>query len=334
VPRLGRILTFAVLAAVAPATAGCDSSSPHDASPESPVAATAAPEHAPTTSAPGRTAKRLSETAGRPVATIGHKRITLGALEHWASVGTYPRAGTPEGDSRAALSSLIHAQWLIDEAAEEGLKADSSKLEPESVVSRLSELIYRRLERKAPSVTPADVARYYERHKRSFTIPEQRDLHIVRTASAEAANRARREIEGGASFAAVVQKTSLEQPISARDGLLLGLGSNNWPEQPLSNDIFHARLKTLEGPVKISLGYYVFEVLRKHPAHQSTLAEAMPKIRELLHRKSRDQTVSRFILAFRRKWLARTDCRPGYVVKYCRQYKPSTKLSRESPTAL
>jgi hypothetical protein len=35
-----------------------------------------------------------------------------------------------------------------------------------------------------------------------------------------------------------------------------------------------------------------------------------------------EQGLVRFGKAFERKWLSRTDCRPGYIVPICRQYKP------------
>ena len=108
----------------------------------------------------------------------------------------------------------------------------------------------------------------------------------------------------------------------------------NWPEQPLSSEVFHARLKTLGGPVKISLGYYVFEVIRRVPARQSTLAEVKPEIATQLHRLLRDRMLSRFVAAFRRKWTSRTNCLHGYVVKYCRQYRSSRANSQEAPNVL
>jgi parvulin-like peptidyl-prolyl isomerase len=263
---------------------------------------------------------------------------------------------------KPALSSLIRARWLIGEAADEGLKVDRAKLKRESalsgphgeevrqaiastdktisdvefklMVSQVSDQIYRKLERNVPTVTRAQVSEYYKRHKKSFVVPERRDLHIVRTASDAAARSAKQEIEGGTSFATVVKKTSLTQPDTAHDGLLLGLAPNNWPEQPLSSEVFHARLKTLGGPVKISLGYYVFEVVRRVPARQSTLAEVKPEIATQLHRLLRDRMLSRFVAAFRRKWTSRTNCLHGYVVKYCRQYRSSRANSQESPHIL
>lgn len=384
----GRTITFAVLVAVGCAAPGCGSTASHNTAPAEPVASTTAHD---------RATNQIRATARNPVATIGDKTITRGILEHWVSIASHGQIGAPEPPdytacieslrssgastspqtteqlrsacrrqydelSKPALSSLIHAQWLIGEAADQGLKVDEAKLKRESspsgphgeevrqtltstgettsdvkfnlLVSQLSDRINRKLERQVPTVTRAQVSEYYKRHRTSFIVPEQRDLYVLRTASDAAAKKAKQEIEGGASFATIVKKTSLQQPGGAQDGLLLGLRPNNWPEPPLSREIFHAHLKTLGGPVKISLGYYVFEVIRRVPARQSTLAESAPEIAGQLHQVRHDRIFSRFVAAFRKKWTSRTNCLPGYVVKYCRQYRSSKAESQGAPNVL
>ncbi len=260
------------------------------------------------------------------------------------------------------LSSLIHDRWLIGEAADEGLKVDRAKLKREAapssprgeevrqtlestgesssdveftlLVDQLSGRLYRKLERSVPVITSAEISGYYRHHKRTFITPEKRDLYILRTLSSAAAEKAKREIEGGSSFATVVGKTSLEQPISSKHGLLLGLGPDDFGEPPLNRAIFIAPLKALRGPVEISLGYYIFEVLHSHPARQRSLAQVRSEIAAQLHRLRHERILLRFVANFRKKWKSRTYCFPGYVVKNCRQYKQSSTELHEAPNAL
>jgi hypothetical protein len=267
-----------------------------------------------------------------------------------------------DGLVEPALSSLIHDRWLIDEARDEGLKVDEAKLKRESALGgprgeeaggtietdgetrsdvklklltgQLSARFYRKLERSVPVVTGAQISDYYTHHKQAFVTPEKRDMYILRTLSKGAAEKAKREVEGGASFATVVGKTSLEQPISSKHGLLLGLGPDDFGEPPLNRAIFSAPLNTLRGPVQISLGYYIFEVLHRHPPHQRSLAQVRSEIATQLHRLRRERIVSRFVAGFRKKWTSRTHCFPGYVVKYCRQYKQSEVELREAASVL
>lgn len=41
---------------------------------------------------------------------------------------------------------------------------------------------------------------------------------------------------------------------------------------------------------------------------------------------AQQQAFARFVTAWRAKWRARTDCRTGYVVQKCRQFKPSKRV--------
>ncbi len=261
-----------------------------------------------------------------------------------------------------ALNLLIHVPWLISEAAEAGIRVDRAKLARETALSgphgeaikqilankgetladfrltltliRLSAQFDRKLEARMP-VTGARIADYYRLHKDSLGIPEQRDLYVVRFASLGEANTAKREIEHGASFATIAKRaSSLAQPSGAQNGLLRGLKPENWPEKPLPEDIFHAPLKTLEGPVRISFGYYVFEVVGKRPGRPSTLAEAKAEVVRKLHELLRERIFARFAVAFTKKWAARTVCLPGDLARHCRESRSKPTSPLEVPNLL
>ena len=180
------------------------------------------------------------------------------------------------------------------------------------------------------AISAAQAANYYRLHKQSFVIPERRDLYVVRLGSLAVASKAKREVEHGASFAKIVNGTSLMQPEEAHGGLIRGLEPRDWPEPPLSKEVFHAPLKTLEGPVQISLGYYIFEVVGKTPPRQRTLAEAKPEAARQLHQLLQERIISRYARDFGRKWTTRTECPPSGLVSYCRRAKSSPTVSREA----
>jgi hypothetical protein len=46
------------------------------------------------------------------------------------------------------------------------------------------------------------------------------------------------------------------------------------------------------------------------------------------------QALTRFGEAFKRRWLARTSCQPGYVVPICREYNPPSRPPEFTPPAL
>jgi parvulin-like peptidyl-prolyl isomerase len=174
--------------------------------------------------------------------------------------------------------------------------------------------------------TQARVAQYYEHHKKQYLVPETRDLEIVGTLTQAQAQAVRREIASGKSFASVAKAQTATQPFHSKDGVVLGLVSGLYKEPSLNNAIFTARPGVLSGVIKTVIGYYVFKLMRIHPAYQETLARVASQIRQDLPLELQREALVEFIKAWRAKWTARTDCSPGYVVRRCRQ-------SKAAPTA-
>lgn len=245
-----------------------------------------------------------------------------------------------------ALGSLINSRWLLGHAAEAGLHIDKAGVQRELaqetkgqeatiaaqgetlsdirqiiVLQQISNRIAARVKGEIPRLTPALIARYYAQHKRSYALPEQRDLYILRTVSEASAKKARQEIEAGKSFASLANASALPQPVHTENGFLKGLTPGYFSEPVLSDAIFKAPLHVLSGPVKISLGYYDFEVTKITPPHQKTLAEVRGSLQKQLPEQLRQETLAKAAGAFKAKWRARTDCRPGFVVSGCKQFK-------------
>jgi hypothetical protein len=59
---------------------------------------------------------------------------------------------------------------------------------------------------------------------------------------------------------------------------------------------------------------------RSRFAHQR-LSAVSTSIRQELRSQDEERSFAAFKTAFRKRWTARTDCRPGYVVLECRQYR-------------
>jgi hypothetical protein len=242
-----------------------------------------------------------------------------------------------------ALTKLIHNQWLLGEVRALGLHANQAEVakelkenveagalkqaglneaeaREELLLNQLPNLLYDRVKANTPKVTPARVTAYYEANKHNFDLLERRDLHIIRTVSEAAARQVMGEVRSGKSFAEIVKRITLPQPIRTKEGLLLGLTPKFFSEPVLAEAIFRAKPHVLSGPVHIELGFYVFEVLRIHPGHQQTLAQVQRVIKDrLLPEKLHHDALTSAVAAFRSKWKARSDCKAGYVVELCRQ---------------
>jgi hypothetical protein len=267
---------------------------------------------------------------------------------------------------QAGLASAIHSQWIIGEARAEGITVPISAAEREFELSRktsfkttaefaaylkktkrnrgdvvselwvgkLSDGIFARIHRRYRPATDAEVAAYYRKHKQQFETPPGRDVHIVRTTTNVAALRAKKQLEGGTSFASVAKRLSaIAQPVHSKNGLTRNLAPHFYSEAPLNDAIFSAKQGVISGPVFVSKpkvlasepgsGYYVFEVIRTTPAHKTPLGQVRAEIAPALTRHNEEKTLSGSIAAIRNTWKKKTDCMPGYVVPACRQAPPA-----------
>jgi foldase protein PrsA len=174
-------------------------------------------------------------------------------------------------------------------------------------------------------VTQAQVVEYYRKNIRRFQLlPEQRDFDILEHLESEAAVRkVKREVASGKSFANMAIHESLERPSSA--------AKVSPGKVAIERAVFSAKPGVLGGPVSLDNYYSLFEVTRITAATQQTLAQAQSSIEKQLTTEQHQRALAGFIRAWRRKWISRTDCHTGDVVRKCRQYKASTPPPPEDP---
>jgi PPIC-type PPIASE domain len=263
------------------------------------------------------TAKATAPTA--IVADVGATPITQAAVERWVALlaadaevplppsytaciahlkaASTPATGTSAPSQRqlktdceaihqlfehAALSTAIHADWLIDQAGESRLRTDSQQIARDfesharhafpstaelltqaqqsplgqtydAELERLTSQAYATfIDRSAHHSTRAQALSYYHTHLRLYTIPEGRALRILRIGTEKAALEAKREIEAGMPFGRVIAQQippELLQPDLAKKGYVPDLIPKYYDEPPLNNAIFSAPPRRLEGPV-------------------------------------------------------------------------------------
>jgi foldase protein PrsA len=89
----------------------------------------------------------------------------------------------------------------------------------------------------------------------------------------------------------------------------------------LDGAIFAAQAGVLSGPIKTPFGYYVFDVKSISPGKVTPLSQVEASVRSQLQASQQQQALTNFVKNFRKKWTSKTDCRKGYVVMDCKQYK-------------
>jgi foldase protein PrsA len=259
------------------------------------------------------------------------------------------------------MQFLISADWITGEAADQGVKvsqkevtdqfntiknqqfpkpADFQKFLNQSGMT-MADLLFRvkldllstKLRKKITkgqgNVTDAQITKYYNENKQRFGQPERRDLRLVLTKTPGDAQKAKDALAHGQSFATVAKRYSIDQASKNQGGTLLGVAKGQ-QERALDDAVFNAKPNQLTGPVKTQFGYYVFTVTKVTPASQQSLAQAKPIVKQLLTSQGQQQTLTKFVQNFRKKWTGRTKCRKGFVVQSCSNF-PKPKGGQTAP---
>jgi foldase protein PrsA len=257
------------------------------------------------------------------------------------------------------LGFLISSQWVLGEASSLGVKLSDAEVKKQFTkiksqqfpkpaefekflsssgqtvsdlllrvkLNLMSTKIQQKIVKTKGAVTQAQIAKYYKENQSRFGVPEKRSVEIVLTKTEAAAASAKKEVESGKSFASVAKSKSID-PTSKINGGLLKEVVKGQEEKALDTAIFAAKLNALSGPVKTPFGFYIFEVTSATPGKQSSLAKSEAAIKQQLTAQNQQQALSKFVKEFKKKWMAKTDCRAGYVVTDCKQYKaPKTKTT-------
>ncbi len=257
------------------------------------------------------------------------------------------------------LGFLISSEWVLGEAEALGVKVSDSEVQkqfekikneqfPKAAefekflsssgqtvsdlllrvkLNMLSQKIQAKIVKDKGTVTQADVEKYYNENKSKYGTPEKRNVYIILTKTEAAALAAKKEIESGKSFSSVAKKVSVDPTSKANGGLLTEVVKGE-EEKPLDEDIFSGKVGVLVGPVKTSFGYYLFLVQSVKPGTQQTLAQSSAAIKQQLASTGQQTALSDFVKEFKKKWLAKTECRSGYLVTDCKTYKaPKTTSS-------
>jgi hypothetical protein len=230
-----------------------------------------------------------------------------------------------------ALDFLISSQWLIGEAEARGLQpspvhaarrlaaggstAGLSGADTELVTTaqQAEAAIRWALAKDEAEVTPAEVAAYYSRNMHDFERRERRYFDIFEQLPSEAvARKAMQDVAKSRTRATLAIHESLDRHDSAE--------VVPW-KRAIEKAIFAAKPHVLVGPLRLKGLWCFFEVTRVRPAAAKPLASVSAAIARRLADERRRRALARFVAAWRRRWVARTDCSPGYVVEKCRQYR-------------
>ncbi len=285
---------------------------------------------------------------------------------HHASAANLKRACEYQFSTlqKRAVSYLLASQWVIAEAQREGIDVSDAEVRQqlEKVkrekfhntggfekylaetgqtvsdvlfqlkLSMLDERITKKLISSVGSVSDSEIEHTYDTHKSEFAPYESRDARVLQTKTEDEAKSAKQEIQSGKSFASVAKAKSTEAATAANGGLVAPMEKEQFV-LPLEEAINAAPEGVLKGPLKTLIGYYIYEVVKINHNPAKSLAQARASIKASLSSLKERELLQKYEAEFKKRWQALTECRPGYVVEQCVEYKPTSTASTSTTPA-
>jgi foldase protein PrsA len=251
------------------------------------------------------------------------------------------------------LGFLISSEWVIGEAKSLGVKLTDAEVHKQFLkiknqqfpkssefekflassgqtvsdlllrvkLNMLSQKIQQKIIKGKATVTPAQAEQYFKNNKSRYGTPEKRNVEVILTKTEAAAKSAKKEVESGKSFASVAKRVSTDSASRANGGKLTEVVKGE-EAKALDEAIFREAKNVLAGPVKTPFGFYILRVTAITPGTQQSFSQVKDSIKTQLAATHQQEALSKFVKNFRKKWTGKTDCRAGYVVADCKQYKP------------
>jgi len=137
-------------------------------------------------------------------------------------------------------------------------------------------------------ITPFEVTDFYEKNKKEFNSPEQRDFASITIEDEKIANQVYSQLNAWQSFEQVVKKYGLEInkfTISMEEGI----------KKEIADVIFKLNAGETSKPVKIGDLFYIFKVYNITPPHALSLVEAQETIHNFLFEKKMQERLTKWL---------------------------------------
>ena len=232
------------------------------------------------------------------VAAVGDQTITVQDVRDFLAKLPEHAKGEEAGKEqlRDHLQTMIDIELLLMEARSQGLERSSAYL-TKMIRIRKAKLVSE-YERRTIDATVEDgeVEEYIDREGLARAVR----LGDILVADLETAEKAAREIEGGASFADVARKLSMNEETAARGGDIGRFITRDEMIPGLAEKLFGLAVGSVSDPVQIGNRYAVFKIL------DETTVQFNPrqriKIAEELQRKKRGIAKAELVAELRDKY--------------------------------
>lgn len=230
------------------------------------------------------------------VARIGPEEIRYGRFEDYVK----RTAGDGETVLAGDVLSQLFEQFLDEEllarlAVDRGLARDAATA---AARRRAIDALIAAGLKSDPG--PQEIAAYYQAHRTEFARPERVRLRQILTEDRATAERALREIAGGADFAQVARQLSRD-PGAASGGFQGELSREDLPAA-FAEVIFALQPGEVSRLVPAEYGFHIFQVVSRSPAEVVPLEQARGEIVERLRQERADRALTELVGEARRQY--------------------------------
>jgi len=157
----------------------------------------------------------------------------------------------------------------------------------------LSERIFEQVT-KDVKVTDEEIDKYYEENEEQFSTPESREVRHILVKTRAKAEDLRRQIVGGASFAALAKRHSTDTGSKATGGkLTINRGQT---VAPFDKQAFSLAKNELSQPVKTEFGFHLIEPLSEvKKAAVTPLKDVRESIKQQLEQTKKNEAMTKWV---------------------------------------
>jgi foldase protein PrsA len=153
---------------------------------------------------------------------------------------------------------------------------------------------------KDVTITPAQIAKYFDQNHASFDKPEQVTARHILVPNLAMANMVEAKLKTGGNFAALASQYSTDPGSKAKGG---DLGTFKRGQMVPSFDkyAFSAPIGQISPPIKSPFGYHIIQVESRTPGEKATLASATPQIVDTLRQQQEAPLIQPFLQGLQQK---------------------------------
>jgi len=209
---------------------------------------------------------------------------------------------------------------LDKQLTQQGYTPESFRADIEAQL--LSEKIYNDVT-KGVTVTDAQIAKYYAENKSQYEVAESRDVRHILVKTKAQADKIYAQIKGGADFAALAKKYSLDPGSKANGGKLTI--TRGQTVAPFDTTAFLLTKNQVSRPVKTQFGYHVIQPLSDvRPGKTTPLKDVKAQIKAQLAEKAKNDAIT--------KWTADTKKAFESKIAYAAGFAPPAAATDTATT--